>query len=189
MPDARRQRVARSELRYQRQIDERQLELRALARVDEIAVRQHRGSATDRRALHGRDDRFFEANERIYQAALRKVVWSGRLVKEIPHVVAGAERVSGAVPEHHTDCFVFAGVAEDLRKARVHGCRHRVLFRRSIQFDPQDAAGTLGVDVAHRLPRCASLLAPRLPPPSPPPSFPPPPPPLPPPPPPPSPPP
>jgi len=30
-------------------------------------------------------------------------------------------RFSGAVPEHDTDCLVFAGVAEDLRQARVTG--------------------------------------------------------------------
>jgi hypothetical protein len=53
------------------------------------------------------------------------------------HVVAGAERVSGAVPEHDTDCFVFAGVAEDLRQARVHGAGHGVLLLRTIELDAE----------------------------------------------------
>src|ERR1700751_4182447 len=100
MPRARRYRNARPELRHKAEIDERYLELRALARVDEIAVRQHGGSATNRRTLHGRNDRFFEFNERLHQEALRIVAWSGRIVEKIPHVVAGAERISGAVPEH-----------------------------------------------------------------------------------------
>jgi len=32
------------------------------------------------------------------------------------------------VPKHDTDCFVFAGIAEDFRQARVHGCRYGVLL-------------------------------------------------------------
>src|SRR5215469_18317321 len=100
MPYARRHRVTRSKLRHEAEIDERHLEFRALARVDEIAVRQHRGSAADRSALHGRDDRLFEPGERIHEGALREIAWPRRIVEKIPDVVAGAERVSGAMPEH-----------------------------------------------------------------------------------------
>src|SRR5262249_28312409 len=97
--------------------------------------------------------RFFEPNERIHQAALRELAWSGWIFEEISQVVAGGEHVSSAVPEDNTDFFVFVGLVEDIRQARVHGCGEGVLLLRAIDFDPQDAAGTLSVDVAHRLPR------------------------------------
>ena len=161
MSHARRHRAARSELRHEPEIDERQLEFCALARVDEIAVRQHRGSAADRRALHGRDDGLVEIDERAHQAGLWGLDRPGRILEKISHVIAGAERVSGAVPQHDTDCLVVGGRAETVRQARVHGRRHRVLLVRAIQFDPQDAAGTLGDDIAHCLLPCSRVSAAR----------------------------
>src|SRR6516225_5702832 len=50
--DAGGNRVARTEFRYQSQVDKRHLELCALAGVDKVAVRQHCGSATDGGTLH-----------------------------------------------------------------------------------------------------------------------------------------
>src|SRR5262249_16086902 len=149
--DARRYRKARSEFRHQRQVDERQLEFRALDRVDEIAVRQHRGSTPDSRALHGRDDRLFEPDECVHQVALRKGTRPGRILEEIHDVVAGAEHVPGAVPEHDVDRVVLVGFVEDVGQVRIHGGRHRVLLGWEIKLDPQDRFGTPGDNFAHRL--------------------------------------
>ena len=148
MADTRRYRKARTEFRHQAQIDERQFELRALAGVDEIAMRQHRGAASDRGTLHGRDDRLPEPDEGIHQAGLRGFA---RLLgfEEILDVVTGAERIAGGMPQHDTDRLVLVSLAKNIGKARVHAGGQGILPFRTVQFDPQDAVGTLGDDVAH----------------------------------------
>ena len=87
-------------------IDERHLELRALARVDEVTVRQHGGSAADGGTLHGRDQRLVEIDQRIHQPRLRRVSRPWRILQKILHIVARAERISCAMPEHDACAFV-----------------------------------------------------------------------------------
>ena len=137
MADTRWYREARTELRHQAQIDERQLELRALARVDEIAVRQHRGAASDRSALHGRDDRLSEPDKGVHQAGLRGFA---RLLgfEEILDVVTGAERISGGLPQHDTDSLVLVGLVEEYRQG---ACTCRRSARSSFQDDSIRPAG------------------------------------------------
>src|SRR6185369_277126 len=63
---SRRNRAARPELRNQGKIDERHLEFCVLTCEDEVAVCQHGGSTADRGTLHGGDDWFVEANQRLH---------------------------------------------------------------------------------------------------------------------------
>src|SRR5262249_16660627 len=74
-----------------------------------------------------------------------------------PHVVAGAERVSCAVPEHDADFLVLGGPVEDIRQARIHGTGHGVLLLRTIELNPQNPVGTFGDDVGHCLLPCSLL--------------------------------
>jgi hypothetical protein len=104
-------------------------------------VRQHRGSSADRHALHGHDDRIFEPDECIHQAGLRRFAPPGRILEKIPDVVAGGEVPSSAVPEDDTGFFVFGGLVEDIRQARVHCASQGVLPLGAIEFDPQNAVG------------------------------------------------
>ena len=106
-----RKRAGRPKLRHQAEIDEGQLELRALARVDEIAVRQHGGSAPDRRTVHGGDERLVEVDKRLHQARLGRLTGPWRALQEIHQIVARAERVSRAMPEHDRICSSFAAAS------------------------------------------------------------------------------
>src|SRR5262249_6772508 len=42
-------------------------------------------------------------------------------------------------------------LVEDIREARVHGCGQGVLLLGAIEFDPQNAVGSFGDNVAHSL--------------------------------------
>ena len=73
------------------------------------------------------------------QPGLRRFTRPRRVLEKVLDIVAGAERIAGAVPEHDT---YRSSVAASLRiSARpIHARRHRVLLRRPIQFDPKDAS-------------------------------------------------
>src|SRR5207247_1530068 len=158
-------RAGRPELRHQAEVDEGHLEIRAFARVDEIAVRQHGRSTPDRRAVDGGDQRLVEVDERIHQARLGRLTGPWRALQEIHHIVARTERVSRAVPEHDANLLVLRRRIEKLREGDVHvGC-HRVLLLRTVQLDPQDASGAFGEDVTHRPPpgvTTSGCLTPRM---------------------------
>src|SRR5205823_3529994 len=129
--------------------DEGHLELRALTRVDKIAVRQHGGSAPDRRTVDGGDERLVETDQRLHQARLGRLTEPWRALQEIHYIVARTERVSRAVPEHDANLLVLRRRSEKLRDGDVHVGRHRVLLFRTVQLDPQDASGAFGQDVTH----------------------------------------
>src|SRR6266536_2935414 len=120
MSDPRRNGTARSKFRHYSEIDERHLELRATPRVYEVAVRQHGGAAADGGTLHGRDQRLVEVDQRIHQPGLRRFSWTWRILQEVLHIVAGAERISCAVPEHDTRALVLGRLVEDIRERHVH---------------------------------------------------------------------
>ena len=124
-----------------------------LAGKHEVTVRQHGGAAADGGALDGGDQRFVEIDERILQPGLRRFLRPRRILQKVLDIVAGTERIAGAVPEHDTRRRVPGRIVEDIGKVNVHARRHRVLARRPIQFDAQDAVGTLGDDLVHGPPR------------------------------------
>src|SRR5712691_5202874 len=159
MSDTHRNRATRSKFRHQTEIDERHLELRTLTCIHEVAVCQHGGSTADSCTLYGGDQCLVEVNERIHQASLRRFTWPWRILQEILHIVAGAERISRAVPEHHTYSFVLGRVIEKIRQSHVHAHSHRVLLGRTIQLDTHDASGTFLNNVAHRPPPAMAPLA------------------------------
>jgi hypothetical protein len=47
--------------------------------------------------------------------------------------------------------FILRRIIEDIRERHVHARRHRVSFRRTIQFDAKDASGTFSNNLIHRL--------------------------------------
>src|SRR3989442_11278345 len=120
---------------------------------------QHCGSTADGGAMHRGDDWFVEVHQRLHQARLRRFTRPWRILEEILHIVAGAERISRAVPEHHTYSFVLGRVIEKIRQSHVHAHSHRVLLGRTIQLDTHDASGTFLNNVAHRPPPAMAPLA------------------------------
>ena len=152
VPDPRRKRAARSKFRRQREIDEGHAELRALAGVHEVTVRQHGRAPSDGGAVDGGDDRLVEIDQRIHQPSLRRVSRPRRVVQKILDIVAGAERVSCAVPERDTRALVPGRVDEDVCESHVHARGHRVPLGRAVQFNAKDAFGMLGHNLVHRLP-------------------------------------
>src|SRR5712671_1290540 len=121
MTDPRRHGAARSEFRYDSKVDEGHLEFRALARVDEIAVRQHGGAATDCGAVDRRDQWLVEVDQGIHQAGLWRFARPWRIFQKILDIVTGAERISRAMPEDGTRVLVSRRLVEDARKRQVHG--------------------------------------------------------------------
>src|SRR4029077_2214010 len=95
-----REQVAASEFRDERQVDERQLEPRALPRIHEVAMSEHRGSTANRSAVDGGDDRFFEIDQCAYQPSLRTFTGSRRILHEVLEIVACTEGIARAMPEH-----------------------------------------------------------------------------------------
>src|SRR5262249_40086807 len=147
-------------LGHEREVDERHLELRALARVHEVAVTQHGRPTTNRHAVHGGDDRLLEADQRVHQARLGAATRAGGIRDEVLQVVAGGERVPRAVPEHDSRLIVSSGAVEQIRHGDVHARRHRVLVGGSIQLDVQNASGVLDNDVTHDLSSSHFAIAP-----------------------------
>src|SRR6266700_2753101 len=121
MTDPRRHRAARSEFRYDSKIDEGHLEFRALAGVDEVAVRQHGGAATDCGAADRRDQWLVEVDQCIHEAGLWRFAWPWRILEKILDIVARAERISRAMPEDDTRVRVIRRLAEDACESPVHG--------------------------------------------------------------------
>src|SRR5207249_9649709 len=95
-------RAGRPELRHQAEVDEGHLELRAFARVDEIAVRQHGGSAPDRRTVDGGDERLVEVEERLHQARMGRLTGPSRALQAVHHTLASIDRAYCRGPEHDT---------------------------------------------------------------------------------------
>src|SRR6267142_4996627 len=121
MTDPRRHGAARSEFRYERKIDKGHLEFRALARVDEVAVRQHGGAATDCGAVDRHDNWLVEVDECAHEAGLWRFAWPWRILEKILDIVASAERISSAVPEDDTRVLVIRRLVEDACESQVHG--------------------------------------------------------------------
>src|SRR5712672_982832 len=119
--DPRRHGAARSEFRYDSKIDEGHLEFRALARVDEVAVRQHSGAAADCGAVDRSDQWLVEVDQRLHQSGLRRFSRPWRILQKILDVIAGTEGISRAMPEDDTRVLVIRGLAEDACESHVHG--------------------------------------------------------------------
>ncbi len=115
-------------------------------------MRQHGGSASDRGAAHGRDQRLIEIDERIHQPSLRRVSRPWRILQKILNIIARAERISCAMPEHDTRAFVLSRVIEDVRERCVHARSHRISLHRTVQLNAKDAFGLFRNNFIHRLP-------------------------------------
>src|SRR6266851_3473507 len=121
MTDPRRYRAARSEFRYDGKIDEGHLEFRALARVDEVAVRQHGGATADGGAVDRRDQWLVEVDQYIHEAGLWRFAWPWRILEKILDIVARTERISRAMPEDDTRVLVIRRLVEDACERQIHG--------------------------------------------------------------------
>ena len=78
------------------------------------------GFASDRRTVHGGDQRLVEVDKRLHQARLRTLACRRRAPQEIGHIVARTERVSRAMPEHDANLIVVRGPIEELGQRDVH---------------------------------------------------------------------
>jgi len=65
--------------------------------------------------LDGDNDRFVEPNQRLDQAALRKIAQPRRVLDEILDVVSCTERLASAMPKDNADFAVIGGLVEDVR--------------------------------------------------------------------------
>src|SRR6266436_5331039 len=117
----RRHGVTRSEFRHDSKIDEWHLEMRALARVDEVTVRQHGGATADRGAVDRGDQRLVEVDQRLHQSGLRKIPRPRRILEKILEIVTRAERMSRAMPEDDTRVVVIRCLVQDACESHVHG--------------------------------------------------------------------
>jgi hypothetical protein len=115
-------------------------------------VRQHGGSASDSGTAHGCDQRLVEIEQRVHQARLRRLSRPRRILEEILDIVAGAERISGAMPEHHACPVVLGRVVEDIRERHIHARCHGVPLRRTIQLNAENVSGSFGNNLVHRRP-------------------------------------
>jgi len=102
-------------------------------REDEVAMSQHRRSTSDRGGLATAAT---IGLSKLISAFIRRACGlstsSRRVLQKIPHIVAGAERISRAVPEYDPNLIVLCGGIEQVRQGDVHGRCHRVLRRRPI---------------------------------------------------------
>src|SRR5258706_7905325 len=158
MSNPHRNRVARAKFRHHAEIDEGHLKLCAFTRINKVAVSQHRRSASDGRALDGGHQWLLEVKQRIHQSSLRRLAWSWRVLEKILDIVARAEGISRAMPQHHAYCVVPGRFVEKIREGRVHGDRHRVFLFRTIQLNAQDVPGMFFDNVAHRPPPATALV-------------------------------
>src|SRR5207249_1626438 len=94
MTDPRRNGATRPEFRYNSKIDEGHLEFRAVARVDEVAVRQHGRAAADCSAVDRRDQWLVEVDQCLHEAGLWRFARPRRILQKILDIVARAERIS-----------------------------------------------------------------------------------------------
>jgi hypothetical protein len=74
---------------------------------------------------------------------------TSRHLRESSTSLPAQNAFASAAPEHNADVFVFSGFVKYIRQLRVHAAGHGVLLLVTIKCDPQDAACTLGDNVAH----------------------------------------
>src|SRR5216683_3426243 len=120
MTDPPRHGAARSEFRYDGKVHEGHLEFRTLARVDEVAVREHSGATTYRGAVDRRDQQLVEIDQCIHEAGLWRFTRPRRIPERILDIVARAERIPRAVPEDDLDVLVIRRLIEDTCESHVH---------------------------------------------------------------------
>jgi hypothetical protein len=92
-------------------------------------MQKHCRAAPDSNAVHGRNQRFAESNERIEESRLWAIARARGMDREIGQIVAGREGIARAVHENDTDLIVLVGSVELLCEGSVHRRRHRVLLR------------------------------------------------------------
>src|SRR5712692_882090 len=113
-------RIAGSEFRHERQIDEWHLELRTLSRVHEVTVGQHCGPPANGGAMHRSNHRLFKIDQRADQLSLWTLAWSWRVPHEVLHIISRTERIAGTMPEHDTYVVDLRGGVERVRDGDVH---------------------------------------------------------------------
>src|SRR5258708_30539035 len=118
---------------------------------------EDRRSESHRNPVDRGDDRLVETVQRGEQAHLRTLSGSGGILHEVLEIVAGGERVAGAMDQHDTRCILLPRLLENLGEGHVHGGGDRVLLRRPVELHPQDASGSLGEDLVHRPPPAAAF--------------------------------
>src|SRR5260370_5045577 len=89
---------AGSELRHEREIDKWDLKPRVLRGVYEVEVGQNGGSSSDRHPVYCGDQRLTESDQRLYQATLRTIARSRRILPEISQHVSAAEDIARPLP-------------------------------------------------------------------------------------------
>src|SRR5258705_8543485 len=141
--------IAASKFRDERQVHERQLELRALPCVHEVAVSQHGRSAPNGCALNGGDQRLLEIDQRLDQLRLRTFALCWRVLHKVLDIIARTERISRSMPKHDAYLIVFCRPVEQFRHRDVHARGHCVLLCGAIQLDAQDVSRALCNNVNH----------------------------------------
>jgi hypothetical protein len=89
--------------------------------LNEVAVRQHSGAATDRGAVDRRDQWLVEVDQCIHEAGPWRLAWPRRILEKILDIVARAERIYRAVPKDDLHVLVMRYLVEDTCESYVHG--------------------------------------------------------------------
>src|SRR6266702_1872647 len=110
--ETQRKQIAASKFRHERQVHERQLELRALPCVHEVTVRQHGRSAPNGCALNGGDQRLLEIDQRVDQLRLSTVALRWRVLHKVLNIIARTTRLSRSMPKHDAYLIVFCRSVE-----------------------------------------------------------------------------
>ena len=82
-----------------------------------------------------------ESDQRIYQASLRTIARSRRILREVLKIIPGGERVTGAVQQHDIYVVVLVCFVKQISQTGIHRHRHRILLRRAIKLHSQNASG------------------------------------------------
>jgi hypothetical protein len=134
-------------------VHEGQLETGGLARVDQIAVQQHRGADADRGPVDRGHDRLGSRADRPQEPEPRTVIADPGGIHEVSQIVAAAEDGRLAVNEHHAHVRRAGRALERVSDLGVHGERERIHLLRTADLDAGNAVGDFGEDVpAHRCP-------------------------------------
>ncbi len=118
-----------------REVDERHQELCVRARIDEVAVEQHRGPDADRKAVDCRHDWLGEAMEDVHESEDRALGARRRIRDELIEIEPAGEVASLPVNQHDRDRVISVEALEDATKFLERMRQERVLGRRARELD------------------------------------------------------
>ena len=112
-------------------------------------MQQHGGADADRAALHGRDQRFGRARDRVDEARdmTFAVEGAGRHHRELADVVAGGEHVALAAQHDHADRLIGLGGDDGVGQSAIHGIGDGVLLVGPREGEGENMVVVLDLDV------------------------------------------